>query len=95
MGDLFSDLREQERDDEYEKKWATFPEHVKAQLRVEAGVRPLKHYIDAVNRLEDKLSRVTHALKTLVELKDGPRDDLYRKSKDNAWENAREVLKDL
>jgi alpha-D-ribose 1-methylphosphonate 5-triphosphate synthase subunit PhnI len=31
-------------------------------------------------------------LKTLVELKDGPRDEHYRATKDAAWDAAREVL---
>ena len=34
----------------------------------------------------------TKALRTLVALKDGPRDDHYEQAKSQAWERAREVL---
>jgi hypothetical protein len=34
----------------------------------------------------------TEALRMLVQLKDGPRDDLYRAVKDDAWAEARRVL---
>lgn len=35
------------------------------------------------------------ALRVLVALKDGPRDDHYRRAKDAAWENARNVLNEV
>lgn len=38
--------------------------------------------------------RLYAALRELVRLKDGPRDDAYRAAKDAAWKRARDVLRE-
>lgn len=45
-----------------------------------------------VSRLDYQLEGVVRALRELVRLKDGPRDDAYRDAKDAAWDTARAVL---
>ena len=40
----------------------------------------------------ERLRRCEEALATLVDLKDGPRDEAYRAAKDEAWARARGVL---
>lgn len=37
-------------------------------------------------------NRIRNALKTLVDLKDGPRDERYFKTKADAWQEARNAL---
>lgn len=46
---------------------------------------------DAMGALGEA-GRVRQALTELVRLKDGPRDDAYRETKDAAWQRARELL---
>jgi hypothetical protein len=49
---------------------------------------------DRVSEAEDQLRGAVEALRELVRLKDGPRDDAYRAAKDAAWDMARDVLRD-
>jgi hypothetical protein len=42
----------------------------------------------------EQLRGAVEALRELVRLKDGPRDDAYRAAKDAAWDMARDVLRE-
>lgn len=47
---------------------------------------------DELDALDQRLQGAVEALRELVRLKDGPRDDAYRAAKDAAWQAARDVL---
>jgi hypothetical protein len=54
------------------------------------------HAVKVIEAMADQfpaLLRCRAALEELVRLKDGPRDDAYRATKDAAWDEAREALK--
>lgn len=58
----------------------------------DATVLALPHWWDHEFRTVPNEDQATKALRTLVALKDGPRDDTYELAKDDAWEAARTAL---
>lgn len=54
---------------------------------------PVRYLIRHSMRLYRERNDYCAALAELVRLKDGPRDEAYRTSKDAAWERARELLR--
>ncbi len=60
------------------------------------ALRAAKENIKILEGIRDRKnvehSMVVRALRILVKLKDGPRDDAYRAAKDHAWDNARMVI---
>jgi hypothetical protein len=60
----------------------------------ETQARPYIAALEAESvRLREQLAGAVGALRQLVRLKDGPRDDAYRAAKDAAWDAARDVLR--
>ena len=62
------------------------------ELRYLVDALPLSATKEVVSDAVREIQRLRTALTTLVDLKDGPRDEHYRTVKDAAWRTARAVL---
>lgn len=87
---------------EQEHDFYANPEHhatAGPAVRMRAG-KPISPHVEVVDReylvaLQTRLFDAESALAELVRLKDGPRDDAYRRDKEIAWQRARAVLEQI
>jgi hypothetical protein len=65
--------------------------HEECERLDESGQQVITLWADK-RKLRTERDAAVEALRMLVQLKDGPRDDLYRALKDDAWGAARAAL---